>query len=171
MLGNLKIENIYHFECRGPDGKVKWVEEIKNLVPTVMLNHYIDVVLRNQTQSSSWYVGLIDNSGFSAIAAGDTAGGIGSTNGWSESTAYDEPARQALTLAAASGGSSSNTASKATFTCSTNSTVINGAFIIDNSTKGGTSGVLGGAASFSATKSLDDDDTLTVTVTTTISSS
>lgn len=171
LANGIRLKNVYKFVCRDPNGNIKWVEEVENLVPTQGLNHIIDVVLRNQSQNAAWYVGLIDNAGFSAIAAGDTAAQIGGSNGWSESTAYDEAVRQTLTLDAAAAGESDNEGNEAVFTCSTNSTVIKGAFVVSSSTKGGTAGTLFGAAAFGTTKSLDDNDTLTVTVTVTVSSS
>lgn len=86
------------------------------------------------------------------------------TNGWQETTAYDESVRQTLTLGSVSGQSVSNTASKAVFTISATKT-ISGAFLITNSTKGGTSGIIMGAAFFSTARDVLDDDTLNVTVT------
>ena len=151
----------YKLVCKDPEGNVKWIQEDHNIVPTVSLNHIIDVTLRNQTQVATWYVGLTD--GTPTVAAGDT---MSSHAGWAEVTAYDESVRQTLTLAAASGGSSSNSASVATFTISTNSTTIGGAFITSDSTKSGTSGTLFSVAAFTGgDKSADDGDTLEVTAT------
>ena len=95
-------------------------------------------------------------------AAGDT---MASHSGWTEVTAYDESVRQTLTLGSVSAGSVSNTASKAVFTVSTNSTVIGGAFTVTDNTKGGSTGTLYGIGAFSADRTLNDDDVLNVTVT------
>lgn len=86
------------------------------------------------------------------------------TNGWQEMTSYDESVRQTLTLGSVSSQSVSNTSSKAVFTISATKTVI-GAFVVTNSTKGGTSGVIMGAAFFSTARDVLDDDTLNITVT------
>jgi hypothetical protein len=59
-----------------------------------------------------------------------------------------------------------NSASKARFTVNANGTVIGGAFVATNSTKGGTSGTLYGGGAFSAgNKTIDNGDTLDVTIT------
>lgn len=86
------------------------------------------------------------------------------TNGWQEMTSYDESPRQTLTLGSVSSQSVSNTASKAVFTISATKTVA-GAFLVTNSTKGGTSGIIMGAAFFSTARDVLDNDTLNVTVT------
>ena len=152
---------IYEIVCKDPEGNVKWIERNHNIVTTAGLNDVIDVYLRNQTQTASWFVGLTD--GTPTVAAGDT---MSSHAGWTEVTAYDESVRQTLTLAAASSGSASNSASVATFTISTNSTTIGGAFITSDSTKSGTSGTLFSVAAFTGgDKSADDGDTLEVTAT------
>lgn len=82
------------------------------------------------------YIGLIDNSSFSALDATDT---MGSHAGWDELTGYDEATRPAITFGnidnyAAGGG-------PVTFTGNATESII-GAFITTNSTKGGTTGIL-----------------------------
>lgn len=109
------------------------------------------------------YAGLTD--GTPTAAAGDT---MSSHAGWVEVTAYDEAARQTLTLGSVSAGSVDNSASKAVFTISANATIVGGAFIVSNSTKGGTTGVLYGIGAFSGgDRTLADGDTITITITAT----
>lgn len=172
----LRFHNTYRFECRDRDGNLKWVEEIQNLVVTQGLNDVLTKYLKGSSYTATWYVGLIDNAGFGALAAGDTAAKITNTtpnppttNDWAELSEYDESVRQTLTLGTASGGSIDNTASKAVFTMSATKTVYGG-FIISDSTKDGTAGVLFGEAAFSAPRAVVDDDTITVTVTVTAAS-
>lgn len=167
----IEFKNIYRYECRDKFGKLKWVEEIQNLVPTAGLNDVLTKYLKGSSYTAAWYVGLIHNTGFGALGATDTAAKITTsapssptTNDWKEATSYDESVRQTLTLGTASAGSISNTASKAVFTINATLTVYGG-FVISDSTKGGTSGVLFGEAAFSAARAVVDDDTITVTVT------
>jgi hypothetical protein len=55
---------------------------------------------------------------------------------------------------------------------SANGTVIGGAFVVTNNTKGGSTGTLYGGGAFSAgNKTLDDNDTLDVTITLTATAS
>jgi hypothetical protein len=148
------------FVCRYKDGRIKWQEEIKNIVVTVGLNHYLDATLGGSTQITTWYIGL---KGTGAAAAGDT---MASHGGWSEVTAYSEANRQTWTKnGVASGGSITNSASPARFTSNANGTVVYGAFLTSNNTKGGTTGTLMAAGDFSLSKTIDNAETLDVTAT------
>lgn len=161
------LRTFFHVECRGPDGKLKWVDEFENLVVNAGLDDSLDKHLKGSGYTAAWYVGLTD--GTPTVAAADT---MASHAGWVEVTAYDEGVRQTLTLGAVSGQSVDNTASKAVFTISANDTTIGGAFIVTNSTKGGSTGILYGGGAFTAgDKTIDDNDTLTVTVTLTAAAS
>jgi hypothetical protein len=168
----LQVHNVYRHVARGPvkgaDGrwrrKLKWIVETPNLTVTEGLNDLLTKYFKGSAYTAAWFVGLIDNAGFSALAAGDTAAQIGGANGWAEATAYSETVRQTLTLGSASAGSIDNSASKAVF--SINGTVtVKGAFVVTSSTKSGTSGILYGEAAFGSARSLLSGDTLTVTAT------
>lgn len=169
LTPGIRVKNTYRFEARDRDGNLKWVEEVENLTTTQGLNDLLTKYFKGSAYTATFYMGLVNNSGFSSFNAADTAGQIGGTNAWSEATAYSESVRQTLTLGTASAGSIDNSASKCVF--SINGTVtIHGAFIATNSTKSGTSGVLYGEAAFSADRSLLNGDTLTVQVTLTAAS-
>lgn len=139
----------------------KWVEAFGNLVTTVGKNDLLTNQFKGSSYTAAWYLGLIDNSGFSAVAAGDT---MSSHGGWTESTAYSDGARKTLSFGTASSGSLA--ASAASFSINGSAT-INGAFCVTNSTKGGTTGTLYSAGSFSATRTVANGDTLNVTLTVT----
>lgn len=157
----------YRIEAFDPTGKPKWVDEWWNLVVTAGLNDSLTQQFKASAYTAAWYVGL--SAGSPTFAAGDT---MSSHGGWTEVTAYSEGTRPALTLGTVAAGSVDNSASKATFTINANGTVIGGAFLVTNSTKGGTSGTLYGGGAFSAgNKTLDSGDTLAVTVTLTASAS
>lgn len=160
LVGGIKRSTVYEVVARNSKGEVLWTEVINNLVVTAGLNDSLDKHFKGSTYTAAWYVGLAD--GTPTFAAGDT---MASHAGWVEVTAYDEANRQTLTLGAVSGGSVDNTASKAVFTIDTNATVIGGAYVVSNNTKGGSTGVLYGGAAFSADRTLQDNDTLTITVT------
>lgn len=152
----------YRVEAFDKHGRLKWVDEFDNLVVTAGLNDSLDKHFKGSSYNAAWYVGLTD--GTPTFAAGDTMDGAHA--GWTEVTAYDEAVRQTLTLGAVAAGSVDNSASKAVFTISTNGTTIGGAFVVNNSTKGGATGTLYGGGAFAAgDKVLDDGDTLSVTVT------
>ncbi len=167
--------NVYDVECIDASGRRKWRETVKNLVTNEGLNDILDKYLKGSGYTAAWYVGLIDNANFNEVAADDTAAKISethnhpTTNDWQEAGDYSESVRQTLTLGTVSSQSVDNSASKASF--SINGTVtLNGAFIVSSSTKGGTSGVLYGDASFSSTRAVVNGDTVNVTGTFTAAS-
>lgn len=167
MIGGIGRKNIFTVRCFDPDGQLKWIETIENLVVNVGLDDALDKHLKGSGYTAAWYVGLTD--GTPTVAAGDT---MASHAGWVEVTDYDEANRQTLTLGAVSGQSVDNVGNEATFTIDSNNTTIGGAFIVTDNTKGGSSGTLYGGGAFSGgDKTLDDDDTLEVTVTCTASAS
>lgn len=86
-----------------------------NTIMTEGKNHVLDVAFGAATQLTQWYIGLVDNAGFTAIAAADTYAGINDTNGWSSFESYTDPGngdsattRPAWTEDAASSGSITN---------------------------------------------------------------
>ena len=156
----IALENHYHVECIGPDGKVKWTDEFDNLVTTVGLNDNLTQYLKGSAYTAAFYVGLTD--GTPTPAAGDT---MSSHAGWTEVTDYSEGTREALTLGTAAAGSIDNSASKASYSINGTATV-GGAFVTTNSTKGGSTGTLYGVGAFTGgDKSVTSGDTLNVTVT------
>lgn len=157
---DIGMKSTWRFEALDVNGNVKWIEEVNNLVVNAGLNDLLTQYFKGSAYTAAWYVGISDSS--PVFSASDTMSGHG---GWTESTAYDEAARQTLSLGTVSGQSVNNSASKATFTIDTNSTVIGGAFLTTASDKGGSTGTLYGGAAFSSDKTLDDDDVLNVTVT------
>ncbi len=150
----------YRVECRGADGQVKWVDYIDNLVTTVGKNDLLDKYLAGSAYTAAWFLGLIGATGYSAVAAADTAA---SHAGWTESVAYSNATRPAPSWGAASAGSKASTATA--FNINATDT-IKGAFLISNSTKSGTTGILYSAGLFSGgDRAVASGDTLNVTYT------
>jgi hypothetical protein len=150
----------YDIECRAADGSVRWRETFRNLVTTVGKNDLLDKYFAGSTYTAAWYLGLIDASGYSAVAAGDT---MSSHGGWTESSDYSESNRPTLAFSAASGGSKA-TSSAVSFSINATKT-IKGAFTATNNTKGGTTGTLYSAGTFSGDRSVISGDTLNVSLT------
>lgn len=120
-----------------------------NMVPTAALTDVLSVYLGSGVQKTSWFIGLIDNASFSALAASDTSA---AHSGWAESSAYSESVRQTISFGSAAGGL---IASSASLSFTANATVtIKGAFVISNSTKGGSTGLLFATGAFDSTQSL-----------------
>jgi len=158
------LKTHYRIEAYDKHGRLKWIEEFDNLVVNEGLDDSLDKHLKGSSYTATWYVGLTGSA--PTFAAGDT---MASHAGWTELTAYSETARPSLVLGTVSGQSVDNSANPATFTINANNTVIGGAFVVSDSTKGGTTGILYGGGAFTAgDKTLDSGDTLRVTVTFTV---
>lgn len=161
-----KATGRFVIECFDKDGKLKWSTEESNLVVNVGLQYMAGVALTSTAQITTWYIGLYGAAASNNPAAGDTAA---SHIGWTEVTPYSNATRPTATFAAATAANPSvvtNSASPATFTINASSTV-GGAFLISNSTKGGSTGTLFSAADFQSPgdRSVVNGDTLQVTYT------
>lgn len=153
----------YKVECYSPEGMLKWLEEIDNLVMTAGKNDLADKYFAGSAYTATWFVGLIDNTSYTAVAAGDT---MASHSGWIESAAYSEATREAVTWSAAAGGVKA-ASTYTEFTINATAT-IRGAFMNSVGTKSGTTGVLYSAAAFVATRSVVVNDLLRITPTMTM---
>ena len=159
-VSKLPLRGRYHVQLFDKNGNLKNDLTGPNGITDVGLNAILDIMFHADTQITTWYVGLIDNAGFSALAAADT---MASHSGWAESTDYTEGTRVEWTEGAAAPRSITNSA---TLDFSINATVtINGIFVNSVSTKGGSTGTLWATASFSSPVSATSGDTLKVTYT------
>ena len=156
----------FKMECFDKDGNLKWSAEDKNLVVNVGLQYMCGTALTSVSQITTWYIGLYGAGASNTPAAGDT---MSSHAGWTEVTPYSNATRPACTFATATTANPSvatNSASPASYTINATATV-GGAFLVSNSTKGGSTGTLFSAADFSSPgdRSVVSGDTLTVTYT------
>lgn len=164
LSAGLLLANVWTFECRAPDGGLRWLERVPNLVTNEGLDDVLGKYLKGSGYTAAWYVGL---KGSGAAAAGDT---LASHAGWSEISdyAYGSPStRPPLTLGSVSSQSVDNSASPASFAINGTATVAGG-FIASVNT--GTSGVLYAVADFSSSRDVENGDTLNVTATLTAAS-
>lgn len=157
-MGQFKVQ------CLDKDGNLKWELETPNLVVNTGLQYMCGTALTSVAQITSWYIGLYGAGASNTPAAGDT---MASHAGWTEITPYSNATRPACTFATATTANPSvatNTASPAAFTINATATV-GGAFLVSNSTKGGSTGTLFSAADFSSPgdRSVVSGDTLNVT--------
>lgn len=149
----------YLVEVVSPDGSVRDCEVVHNLMPAEGLNHVVGVTLKGSSQITSWYVGVFEGNYTPAVT--DTAADFPTAA--TESTAYSEVTRQALTLGSVSGGAVSNSASRAEFTFAGSNRTIYGGFISSASAKGATTGPLLSAVRFTSPKVVGGGDVLRVT--------
>jgi hypothetical protein len=121
---------------------------------------------KGSAYTAAWYIGLYGAAASNSPAAGDT---MASHAGWTEIVPYSNATRPAATFGTATTANPSvqtNSASPASFTINATATV-GGAFLVSNSTKSGTTGVLFSASDFTAPgdRSVASADTLNVTYT------
>lgn len=74
------------------DGKVIAEFDQPNVITTQGKNHLLNVVFNAATPITAWFIGLIDSTGYTAVAATDTYDGINDTNGWDEDQDYTDDA-------------------------------------------------------------------------------
>lgn len=147
----------------------KWNDRAVNLVTTVGKNLGLDTILAGSSYTAAWFVGLISNTSYTAVAVGDT---MASHSGWLEAgianaPTYSQGTRPAPSWSAASAGSKSTSAAL-TFSITSTGTV-KGCFLNTVSTKDGTTGTLYSAGLFTGgDKVLANGDTLSVTYTATL---
>lgn len=154
---NLRGEYL-KFELIGANGEVKYTEEFHNDITNAGKNSLLDVYFRNQTQIATWYFGLVDNSGWTAFAAGDT---MGSHAGWNEFTTYSDSTRIAWAPDAAASQSITNS-SVSTFNINGSGT-LKGIFVTSGSAKSGTTGTLWSTAAFTSTVAVTSGDQIKIT--------
>jgi len=156
LTANAAPKTIYHFECVGPDGQIKWIEEVPNLVVNQGRVMLLDRTFK-VFASVPWYVGL-KRAG--AFASADTLGSAA----WTEVIDYTGN-RKALIVASAAGeGTADNSANKASFAIN-GSAGVAGGFITTGVSAGASAGELYGGSDFASTRVVQSGDTLNVTVT------
>ena len=153
----------YTVTCVGADGQTKWEEKFKNLVVTVGKNDMLTQYFTAASYAAAWYMGLVDGTSSPSYSASDTM----ASHSWTEYTNYSASTRPAPSWGSASGGSLSTTATS--YSINSSGGTVAGAFMVTNSTKGGTSGTLYSAGNFTGgSRTVVSGDTLNVTYTATL---
>jgi hypothetical protein len=161
---NMSAKGRFIVECFDKDGNLKWREDNENLVVNVGLQDMNTKYFSGSSYTAAWYIGLYGAAASNNPAAGDT---MSSHAGWTENTTYSNATRpQAVfgTATTANPSVISNSASVAVFNIN-GTTTVGGAFLVSNSTKGGTTGTLFSASDFQSPgdRAVVNGDTLNVT--------
>jgi hypothetical protein len=159
-------KGVYTMQCLDADGNLKWEARCPNLVVNEGLQDMNAQYFKGSAYTAAWYIGLYGAAASNSPAAGDT---MASHAGWTEIVPYSNATRPAATFGTATTANPSvqtNSASPASFTINATATV-GGAFLVSNSTKSGSTGVLFSASDFTAPgdRSVASGDTLNVTYT------
>jgi hypothetical protein len=148
---NLAVGGTFHVECVRPRGNVRWRDKAKNGVTSAGLDYVLNTCFRGGTAVTTWYLGLVDNSGWTGYNLTDTMSSHSSPNTWAENTDYSNANRPTWSPGAPSGNAISNsTTVDFNMTPSSGSRTIKGLFCVSNNTVGGTTGTLFSTASFAA---------------------
>lgn len=162
----LRAGSIYRVECFMRDGRLRWALELPNVVFDVGgRNDLLNVMFNAATQSTAWYISLVDNGSFTGyVQATDT---MASHGGWIENSNYNAATRVVWTPSGAAAIGSIDNSPGGTFNFTTTET-IRGAFLVDQNTKGGTTGFLYGAVDFGAPRSVFSGDSMRVMIALTV---
>jgi len=160
MKTNVGLKGRFQIEHRNEAGELVGKYDFPNGIVDVGLNHILETEFNGGTPITTWYMALIDNGSFSALANADT---MSSHAGWIENDDYTQATRPEWTAGTAATRAITNAS---TVDFSINATVtLKGIFITSVSTKNGTTGTLWSTAAFSANVSAVNGDTLKVTYT------
>ena len=161
QLPGMNLKGRFVVEHKDVDGNVKGTYEFPNGIVDEGLNSILGVQFNGASQIGTWYIGLVDNAGWSAFADADT---LSSHAGWTESTTYSESNRVEWEEDAPASRAISNTT---TADFSVNATGnLKGIFVSSNNVKStGNTGTLWSTAAFSAVVATANGDTLKVTYT------
>jgi hypothetical protein len=161
MKQRYRPAGVFHITHYRPDknGDLQFIQRF--IAPNDVVNEGItdnlDVYFRNQTQTATWYIGLIDGSGSPALSDSDT---LASHAGWSEFTSYSGSRQQWVMTAAAAKQITNTTPSQFTMT---GSGTVYGIFVCGVAT--GTSGILWATAAFASSQPVNSGDVFKVTYT------
>ena len=157
LRSGLRFKNFFKLEhWRG--GKLLQEFEVPNGIVDVGLHYLLETGFRSGTAVTTWYLGLVDNSGFSAFANADT---MSSHAGWNEFTTYSQATRPTWSADAAASRAMTNSTT-VDFSI-TGSGTLKGLFATSNNTKSGTTGTLWATAAFSPTADVVNSDTIKAT--------
>ena len=159
------VGGVFRAECYDVDGWFVWQDYLKNGVTDSGIASVLNVYFEAATQITTWYIGLIDNAGFTALASGDT---ITSHTGWSEVSGSNvsNTTRPAWSPGAPSGGAIVNATTTNYNMINSAALTLKGMFLVSDSTKGGTTGLLFSTATFTGgTQAVNNGDTVKITYT------
>jgi hypothetical protein len=161
MNQKAKLAGRFVVEHRDRDDNLKAIYEFPNGIVDEGLNHILDTQFHGGTQVATWYIGLVNNVGYSAFADADT---LSSHAGWAEFTSYTEANRVTWAEDAAATRSISNSTT-ADFSINASGN-LKGIFVSSNNVKStGNTGTLWSTAAFSSVVATANGDTLKVTYT------
>ena len=156
---------VFHFKCYDKDGNLKWEDTAKNLVVNAGLQDMNTQYFTGSSYTAAWYIGLVNDAGFTTYAAGDT---LSSHAGWVETTSYSGGNRATASFGTATTADPSvisNSGSPGAFAI-TGTVTVRGAFLCNVQSNTNNTGLLFSVSDFTGgNRSVVNGDTLNVTYT------
>jgi len=160
MKTKLPLRGKFHVEHWRGDTLLRKLD-ITNGITDEGYNTILNAMFNDATsKTADWVIGLINASGFSALADADT---MSSHAGWTEFTTYSEGTRPEWNPDAAASQAITN-ATLRDFNISSGGT-LKGIFISSNATKGGTTGFLWSTALFAGDIPVSGSDLIKIAYT------
>lgn len=153
-MKDLDYKGVFHCRLFDPDGNLIDEWESPNGTTILGKNDMLNAYFGGTTQTSTWYIGLIDNTGSPSLSESDT---LASHAGWTEITSYTGDRKEWVDATAAS--KVKGTTTKAAFVANADFTAY-GAFLCAAAT--GTSALLFNTSAFSSPKAITNGSTLEV---------
>lgn len=161
MISKANLKGKFRVSHLDKGGNLKGVYDFPNGIVDEGLDSILDIMFHGSSQITTWYIGMVDNSGYTAFSDADT---LSSHSGWSENTNYTEANRVTWPEDAASSRAITNSTT-ADFSVNASGNM-KGVFISSNNVKAtGNTGTLWATAAFSSVVAVSNGDTLKVTYT------
>jgi hypothetical protein len=151
----LQVGGMFFWEVWGSNGRPLRAGAFRNGILQAGINSLLDTFFRYGTAPAAFYLGIIDDSGYTALASDDT---MASHSGWIEVTNYTAATRPAWGPEAAAAGLLTATA-PCSFVMNASKTA-KGLFVCTESTKGGSTGTLWAHGLFETEQVLQSTETL-----------
>ena len=156
MIDKQEFGFIYTFECFRADGKPKWKETVRNLLPNESVAYFLSTGCAGGAQFSTWYIGLLKEAHTPVIT--DTMATVAAK----EAIEYSGTNRLLMTPDAIANGVFADVATPTLFTFTSGAT-IRGGFITSNILRGNSSGLLLSVVALASPKTVAATDILKVT--------
>lgn len=157
------IAGVFWFSYRDPKSRRRdWDYRVPNAVTTEGIDYLLNAAFRGAAQQANWYLGLIDDAGFSALSAGDTHA---SHAGWGEYTGIFLSSRPAWNVTGAATGGVLPSSSSSVFQVTANGSVRGGLVASRQLVGVGSGAILYSTAVMSAGMSVSAGGVLSVTYT------
>lgn len=155
-LEAIKVWGDFDLKCWNNDGSLAWHRAFRNGITNAGLDYLGASALSGGSVLTTWYAGLIDLNGFTALNVLDT---MASHAGWKENTQYSGTRPQWVN---AEGGQQVASNGPFTFPITGNGT-IHGMFICSNNVAGGNGGTLWSTAILPSDATISTGQSLTGT--------